>query len=244
MSGYSVFSEFYDILQQSADYDGRTEYILQLFEKYDRRPTLMLDFACGTGEFSLRFTEYGIQVIGADPSPDMLSIAAGKGERVLYLCQDGASLELYGTVDGAVCLLDSINHIIDETELQKAFNNIALYLERDRLFIFDVNSVYKHQNILGDNAFSFETDEVFCVWQNTLSKDGVTVDIDLDFFVEEKDGRYARLSESFSERAYTDDELRKMLESAGFEVLDILGDMSFTAARDNEERKYFIAKRK
>ena len=244
MSGYSAFSEFYDVLQQSADYDGRTEYILQLFEKYDRKPTLMLDFACGTGEFSRRFAKRGIQVIGADPSPDMLSVAAGKGEGVLYLCQDGKTLELYGTVDGTVCLLDSVNHITDEDELKTAFKNIALYLERDRLFIFDVNSVYKHREVLADNAFSFETEEVFCVWQNSLSEDGVTVDIDLDFFVPEADGRYTRKSESFSERAYSDDELKCMLESAGFEVLDILSDMSFSAASDRDERKYFIAKRK
>lgn len=37
---------------------------------------------------------------------------------------------------------------------------------------------------------------------------------------------YYRSSESFSERAYTDDEIRKMLKDAGFEVEAVYGDLT------------------
>lgn len=245
MSGYGVFSKFYDALNTAAEYDKRTEYIRRLFEKYDRIPTLLLDFACGTGEFCNRFSDGKTEVIGVDPSSDMLGIAASKSKGdVLYLNQDASSLELYGTVDGAICCLDSVNHITDKQELSEAFYKIALYLEKDRLFIFDVNSVYKHTDILANNCFVFEENGVFCSWQNSLCEDGVTVDIDLDFFCENEAGSYTRYSEYFSERAYTDSELSEMLCEAGFEVLAVLGDMSEQPPTEKEERIYYVAKRK
>ncbi|MEE1330018.1 MAG: hypothetical protein U0K18_02265, partial [Acutalibacteraceae bacterium] len=52
MSGYSCFAEVYDSLMEDVDYPRRAEFLLKLFEKYDRRPKLMLDLACGTGGFS------------------------------------------------------------------------------------------------------------------------------------------------------------------------------------------------
>ena len=43
-------------------------------------------------------------------------------------------------------------------------------------------TVYKHQQVLGNETFVYDTDEVYCVWQNTL-QEGLLVEIDLDFFV-------------------------------------------------------------
>ena len=71
-----------------------------------------------------------------------------EGMDVLLLCQPAAELDLYGTVDGAVCCLDSLNHIIYEDELRDSIAKVSLFLEPERLFIFDVNTEYKHRDIL------------------------------------------------------------------------------------------------
>ena len=245
MSGYGEFARVYDRLNSSAEYDKREEYIWSLFRKYGYVPTLLLDFACGTGEFSRRIAARGVEVIGVDPSVEMLGIAAEKSSgEVLYLNQDAYSLELYGTVNGAVCCLDSINHITEKEELNELLRKIALYLEPEKLFIFDVNTEFKHREILGDNSFILEENGVFCAWQNYLSEDGTTVDIDLTLFEETKDGTYNRFDECFSERAYSDRELREMLEGAGFEILAILGDMSFDSPLNDSQRNYYVTQRK
>lgn len=246
MSGYNEFALVYDTLMKDADYNKRADYIKQLFLRYDRMPTLMLDFACGTGGFSLEFAKLGVEVIGADISESMLSIAREKADNqnlsVMFLNQSGEELDLYGTVDGAICCLDSINHITEREKLQSAFDKIALFLEKDRLFIFDVNTPYKHKKVLANETFVFEEDNVFCTWQNFLCEDEKTVDIYLDFFVEQN-GSYTRFSDNFSERAYTNTELCSMLKKAGFEVLDILDDLSFSKPKKNSERNIYIAKR-
>lgn len=244
---YHEFAAFYDLLQADVNYDARADYLMSLFSKYDRLPTLLLDVACGTGGFSLRFKKRGIDVIGVDPSYEMLSIARQKaaesGTDILLLCQSAAELDLYGTVDGAVCCLDSVNHITNKKELQESFNKISLFLEKDRLFIFDVNTIYKHENVLSGNTFVSENDEVFCVWRNSECSKENTVDIRLDFFEKAK-GSYQRYSEEFSERAYTDCELKEMLDTAGLSVVSVLGDMTVNQPKETEERVIYVTRKR
>ena len=246
MSGYSEFANIYDRLMMDADYEGRSEYIKALFEKFGKKPSLLLDLACGTGKFSRIFANDGIEVIGVDSSEEMLSVAKETAEQeginILFLCQEADELDLYGTVDGAVCLMDSINHITDKKILQKAFDKVSLFLEKDCLFIFDVNTLYKHKEILGDNTFVFEEDGVFGVWQNSFDEKSGTTDIFLDFF-EERDGLYKRYSDEFNERAYSEEELCEMLKKSGFEILEILGDLKLQKPEFQEVRIFFIAKK-
>ena len=203
---YNEFAYSYDALMTDVDYEKRTDYICSLFEIFDRMPSLMLDLACGTGEFSNRFADKGVSVIGVDISYDMLSVAreksAEKGNDILYLCQDASELDLYGTVDGAICCLDSLNHITDYDNFCKAISKVSLFLEKDRLFIFDLNTEYKHREVLGNNTFIIDTDDVYCVWQNDYDGEN-TVEINLDFFTSDGEAYY-RTSESFCERAYSD----------------------------------------
>ena len=245
---YSEFAAVYDKLQKEVDYRSRAEYLAEIFKEYDRLPTLMLDLACGTGGFSLEFLRQGVDVIGVDPSVEMLNCARekcyGSGFDMLLLCQTAAELDLYGTVDGAICCLDSVNHIIDEKELQESFKKVSLFLEKDRLFIFDVNSVYKHKEILSGNTFVGEADNVFYTWRNSECDEKGIVDIRLDFFCENEDGVYERSCEEFSERAYSEEMLNEMLDKADLEVVAVLGDMSFEPPSENEERIIYVTRKR
>lgn len=244
---YENFADVYDALQTDVDYAARTEYLTEVFKKYDRLPTLLLDVACGTGGFSYLFSEKGIDVIGADPSPEMLGIArekfANAGREVLLLCQSAEELDLYGTVDGAICCLDSLNHIIDEDEFKRSIARIALFLEPERLFVFDVNTEYKHREVLSGTTFAVENEEVFCVWQNSECDEDGIVDISLDFFRETENGTYERSSEDFSERAYSHEFIEKCITEAGLETVAVFGDMSFDAPEESAERVFYVTRR-
>lgn len=244
---YDNFAAVYDSLQADVDYDARTEYLLSLYKKYDRLPTLLLDVACGTGGFSLRLLEKGIDIIGADPSTEMLAVAREKieaaGKSALLLCQSAEELDLYGTVDGAICCLDSLNHIIDEGEFKRSMARIALFLERGRLFIFDLNTELKHAKVLSNSVFVDENDKVFCVWRNSECDEDGIVDISLDFFCKTEDGKYERSAEDFSERAYSHEFIKECIAEAGLETVAVLGDMSFDAPCASEERVIYVTRR-
>lgn len=242
---YENFAAYYDKLNENVGYESRTEYICSLFNKFDKMPSLLLDLACGTGGFSNCMANRGISVIGVDISYEMLCEArertAKQGNDIMYLCQDAAELDLYGTVDGAICCLDSLNHITDYEKLCKAIARVSLFLEKDRLFIFDVNTPYKHKEILGDNTFVLETEDIYCVWQNEYCGNNV-VEINLDFF-EENNGVYHRTSENFSERAYTEEELKNAVEKAGLKIEAVYEEMCYTAPNDRAERIIYITRK-
>lgn len=239
---YEAFASVYDVLMQDVDYKKRTEYLLKIFDRYDRKPTLLLDLACGTGSFAKEMLERGVDVIGVDASEEMLNIARENLPECLLLNQRAEELDLYGTVDGAICLMDSLNHITDYGDFCKAIERTALFLEKDRLFVFDVNTEYKHKNILGDNCFVIENDGVFCTWQNETD-DNLLTNIMLDFFVEGESGEYRRFSEDISERAYTKSQIEKALNRAGLEIVAVLDDLSFKEQKETSERLYYVTRK-
>lgn len=244
MAGYGDFSYFYDLLMKDADYQGRFNYIRGLLADCSVSEGILLDMACGTGTLSQLFAEAGFDVIGVDASQDMLSLAQEKrieeGFDALFLCQRMEELDLFGTIDAAVCTLDSLNHVTEKETLREIFRRTALFMNDKGVFVFDVNTLYKHRKVLSDNTFVFETDKVFCTWQNTLLEDNETTLIDLDIFEEDEDGSYIRYSEEFCERGYELEDIRKMLQEFRFEIVGIYDDMTKEPVKADSERAVFV----
>ena len=245
MRSYNSFSEYYDELMEDARYSERCRYIIDIAERFDHPLGKTLDLCCGTGSLTLLLAQSGADVFGVDGSVEMLSVAFQKslaaGEHILFVNQQMQSLELAENIDTCVCTLDSLNHLTDEADVQKTFDGVAKYMNPGGLFVFDVNTVYKHREVLGNNAFVLESDRVFCVWQNFLRDDDI-VDVSLDFF-EEDGGAYYRSGEDFSERAYSEATLREMLEKAGFSVIAVYGDLTFEPPGADEQRAIFVARK-
>ena len=244
---YGVFAQFYDGLTRNVDYSAKADYLCELLKFFDCRPECMLDLACGTGTLTIELKKRGFDVFGVDGSFEMLSQAQQKAAEndfeMLFLCQQMQKLELYGLIDSCVCTLDSISHLQGLEQVRKTFERISKYMEKDGLFIFDVNTIYKHSVILGNNTFVYDTDEVFCVWQNTYNDKNHSVKIDLDFFVPENDV-YSRYTESFREFAYSVEELSDLLEQCGFSVLAVYDDMTFCEPKHDSQRVTFAAKKR
>lgn len=251
MAAYGVFAEFYDSFTENVDYEKRADYILSLFEAYGKKPSLLLDAACGTASLTVCLAEEIPEIIGVDGSPDMLCEASQKaadnGSNIMFVCQDLCELDLYGRVDGAVCTLDSVNHLESLNSVERFFERVSLFLEENSLFIFDVNTVYKHREILGDNSFVFENDDVLLAWQNGYEPTDNTVDIKLDFFKKTDtkpfDGNYMRYTECFTERAYETDEIKQALLKSGMKCLAVLDDMTTNEINDKTERAVFVARK-
>lgn len=243
MSAYSVFSRYYDILTRNVEYAVRAQYFHTLIQQNMQGAALLLDLACGTGSLSTEFAALGYDVIGADGSQDMLSVALQKNSGILYLCQNMDKLDLYGTVDATVCALDSLNHLRDEAALAKTFARVALFTNPGGLFLFDVNTPYKHREVLGNNAFVYDCDDVYCVWQNAYTAQHDRVDITLDFFQQTKKNQYVRQREQFSERIFSDELIRRLFVQSGFSLLHTYGDDSFDEPQKDTQRLVYIAKK-
>ena len=168
---------------------------------------------------------------------------------LLFLCQKMQSIDLFGTVNTVVCTLDSINYLTKADEVKKCFSLVHNYLDPDGLFLFDVNSPYKFENIYGSNAYVLEdeSDEggaIFCGWQNEYDEESGLCDFYLTLFEENEDGSYFREDEHQTERCYKREELVSALEGAGFELIGIFSDFGFSEINDTDERWYIAARAK
>ena len=194
----------------------------------------------------MELSRSGYDVIGVDSSEEMLNVALDKkfdsGLNIQYLRQDIRSLDMYGTIDVTVCTLDSIDHLSCEEDALKAFKCVSLFAYPDGMFIFDVNTLHKHRDILADNAFIYDLEGLYCGWQNEYDETDSSVHIWLDFFEEEK-GRWQRYSEDFREIYLSPETIGRLLEESGFEVLGIFDDYSDRPLTDRSQRAVYVCRR-
>ncbi len=247
MAGYGDFSYYYDLLTENVDYGKRCDYICDLLAENGVGKGILLDLACGTGTLSVLLSQRGFDVIGTDASEDMLTKAQEKkyenAPDAIFLCQKMEELDLFGTINAAVCTLDSINHLTDIESVREVFRRVSLFMEDGGIFIFDVNTPYKHKEILGNNTFVYDLDEVYCVWQNSTDESLLTrVSLDIFEYDEESDS-YIRYGEEFSEKGYRLDDLKEIAESFRFETVGIYEEMTKNPVKANTQRAVFVLKK-
>lgn len=245
---YGIFSSVYDILTENVEYERIADSICSLLHENGVDGGLLLDLGCGTGTLSFLLEQKGFDVIGVDASEDMLSVANEKkydeNSSALFLCQKAEELDLFGTIQCAVSSLDTLNHIDSIEKIEKAISLVSLFMDMNGIFIFDINTPYKHINVLGNNTFVYDMDEVYCVWQNSYDKNAERTDIDLDFFIKNEDNEdYERYSESFSEYIYKIDDIVNIIKKCGFTLLATTDDYSKNEPSDTTERITFIVKK-
>lgn len=245
---YGIFSSVYDVLTENVEYEKITDKICSLLSQNGIDGGLLLDLGCGTGTLSFLLEKKGFDVIGVDASEDMLGIANEKkyeeASEALFLCQSGEDLDLFGTIDCAVSVLDTINHIEGLENVKKVFEKISLFMNLGGIFIFDINSPYKHEKVLGNNTFIYDMDEVYCAWQNSYDEIARRTDIDLDFFIRNEDDEcFERYSESFSEYSYDVNDILDLLSQCGFTVINTYDDYTDSPVEEKTERITIVAKK-
>lgn len=247
MNGYSVLAKYYDTFTQNIDYEKLALKYIRILNKFGISDGLIFDLACGTGNISLPLRRAGYDVTGIDLSREMLSVASFKASAegindILFLNQDMRELDLFGTYNAAICALDGLNHLLKPQDLLRTFKRVSLFLNSGGIFVFDINSPKRFEHEYSNNTFVYESEDVFCTWQNKFSKRTGICRFHLVFF--EKNGLvYNRSDEFISERLYSIKEMEEYLSQAGFEVVAVYGDSGIKKPRDDDS-KYYICARK
>lgn len=248
---YSVLAAGYDPLTRDVNYEELADYLAgRLGGRGVPEGGLLLDLACGTGSLACALAERGYEVIGVDSSPDMLSVAQSKAydvsdtqPRPVFIMQDMRSLDLYGTVAGAVCTLDGLNHILDEDGFDEVLRRLALFIEPGGCLVFDINTPCKLRGLDG-HAFLDEAERegIFCAWSVADTGEDGVYEFCIDVFTR-RGKLWERRTESFCERAWEPDWIRGRLERHGFGDIEVFGDRSDAQPGADEQRIFFVARR-
>ncbi len=246
MSMYESFARVYDTFMDNVPYEEWSLYIRRLLEEENIRSGLVLELGCGTGSITELLSQAGYEMIGVDNSADMLEIAQEKKERsgadILYLLQDMREFELYGTVRAVVSVCDSMNYITEEKDLLQVFRLVNNYLDPGGIFLFDLNTVYKYQELLGDNTFAENREACSFIWENTYFEEEGINEYDLTLFLQEEDGRYRKYEETHYQRAYELEQIKDLLWKAGMKLEAVYEAFTKNAPEPESERVYFVAR--
>lgn len=207
---------------------------------------LVLDLGCGTGTITELLYEKGYDMIGVDSSEEMLQIALDKkfetGSDILYLCQDMRELDLYSTVGTVVSVCDSLNYLLMDEDVLQTFHLVNNYLFPGGIFIFDFNTIYKYEEVIGDTTIAENREDCSFIWENFYSCEDHINEYDVTVFERQEDDLYRRFTETHYQRGYTLEEMKTFLEKAGLIFVTALDEKTHKAPTETSERIYVIAR--
>ena len=247
MDAYTSFAQVYDLFMDGVPYREWVGRIVENLKRYGIEDGLVLELGCGTGSMTELLAAAGYDMIGVDASEEMLELADGKkresGHDILYLLQDMREFELYGTVRAVVSVCDSLNYITEEKDLLQVFRLAHNYLDPDGVILFDMNTVYKYEKLLGESVIAENREEGSFIWENWYDPEEMLNEYDLTIYVREEDGRYSRSQETHFQKAYEAETVRRLLEEAGFQVEGLMDAETGGELREETERILFLARK-
>lgn len=250
MEAYSSFARVYDLFMDNVPYEEWSKYIIGLLNEYGISEGLMLDLGCGTGKLTRLLAKAGFDMIGVDNAEEMLEIAREAGYEdenvpdILYLLQDMREFELYGTVRAVVSICDSMNYILEEEDLLTVFKLVNNYLDPKGLFIFDLNTIYKYRELLGETTISENREEGSFIWNNYFDEEEKINEYDLTLFIREEGDLYRKYEETHYQRAYELETVKNLIEQAGMEFVAAYDAFTKEPVKADSERIYVIAREK
>ena len=227
MSGpYGPLAARYDALTGDVPYPALTDWYEHAFAQSGRAVRTVLDLCCGTGTLSLLLAERGYELICVDASAEMLSVFQQKlsglpGDVVppMLLCQAAEELDLYDTVDAAVCSLDGFNYFPPEL-LPEIAERLRLFISPGGVLCFDFLDPARLAALDGE-CFVDEQEDTLCLWRASLEGDALRYGMDL--FT--RSGRlWRRDQEEHVEYLHTPEALFEVLRAAGFGAIRLYDD--------------------
>lgn len=241
---YNEFAYFYDEFNGAADYDALFRYVTAELRAHGVAGGILADLGCGTGDLTLMLSQAGYDVIGIDRSEEMLTVLREKADELglsgwlLLLRQDILQLDLYGTIRAAVSTFDTYSHIGPQERFAAAIRKAGFFMEKGGVFVFDLNTPYKHRSVLAGQTFDFEEEDAACHWSNRYDAAAGRVDITITIDYYDTGERFR---EEFSEYSYPMETVTALLEQSGFTLARVADGEDFGPVRPDSQRWIFTA---
>jgi SAM-dependent methyltransferase len=242
---YGEFAKIYDeLINEDINYEEFSNRIIDICNEENVEFNNYLDVACGTGNVTEHIAKKFKESFAVDLSEDMLSKAFEKFDNTKIncklICQDMCELNLNREFDLITCVLDSSNYLTEDDDFIKYLTKVKEHLKDNGIFIFDVNSYYKLSQVLGNNIYTYNEEDVFYAWENQFEDD--IVSMYLTFFV--KNGKlYERFEEEHFERAYTEEFIENTLTDIGFKLVGKYDGYSREKVKENSERIVYVVRK-
>jgi SAM-dependent methyltransferase len=221
---FSNLARVYDAIFDDVEYDDWCLFTLETIQALGWREfkpgARVLDLACGTGSSALPYAERGLQVVGVDMSAEMLEVAREKLPEVEFHQQNFLELNIKTRFDLIVCVFDSLNNLLEPSELEQTFAKILEHLEPGGVFAFDCNTPLGVAELWDDDRFEGEIvreeGSARFLWTHRTLENGLG-EVTAQCWIMDAHGKLEQeFQEVHLERGYACAELEAMLKRVGF----------------------------
>jgi len=233
---YDAIARFYDAFVGNPA--EKAAWLKQLIQKYQPDAKSIFELACGTGSI-LKFLSDDYEVAGLDNSAGMLQIARNKLPGATFIEADMSDFNVPDKYDVVLCVYDSINHLSNFSQWESLFDAAARSLNRDGLFIFDMNTVAYLEKIIRSEP-SLSSFEGGTLKINARpGKDTLSV---LNIEVNEKktDGTIETYTSEIPETSFASAKVKAAL-SKHFDILDQLDERAYKSD-DYDGKVFFVCR--
>lgn len=136
---YDPFAWFYTTYW-GEEFHGEVVPVLdRIFLPFLPAKAEILDLCCGDGRIAQSLVKRGYQVTGIDGSEKMLAYARRRLPKSTLYLKDARRFKLPPRFDAVISTFDSLNHVMNLTELNQVFQNVFASLKPGGRFLFDLN---------------------------------------------------------------------------------------------------------
>lgn len=137
------YANQYDALYADKDYRAECDLVAGAAERHDVAMERVLDIGCGTGGHSLEWARRGIASVGVDLSADMIAIARSKSEalpeasRPEWHVGNASDFSVAGSFDVATMMFAVLGYMTTNEAVFAALKNVRRHLRSGGVFVFD-----------------------------------------------------------------------------------------------------------
>ncbi len=241
---YTSIAPYYDLLMRRVRYKEWMQYIESIIRLHTPHAQNILDIACGTGNGILNLHKKYNLYVAFDRSLEMLRVFKSKLKfyeiEPLVFVADVRNIPLKDSIiDAAFSIFDSLNNLLSEKDLKKAFSEVYRILKNGGVFVFDMNTPYVLEVHWGNKTRIEEDDEVISIWR-TRYKNKIS-ELHITLFIKGVDDNYIRVDELHRERGYDTNTVLSLLKEAGFSRVFAYDHMTFSPPQNDSLRINYVA---
>jgi ubiquinone/menaquinone biosynthesis C-methylase UbiE len=245
-------AELYDVFYADKPYSKEAAFVAELLGELGvRPPARLLELACGTGRHARELERLGYSVVATDYSKDMLVCARRRsveaGSKVTFVEADMRALDLPGqTFDGVACLFDSIGYLQTNEAILAALRAARRHLRPDGALVLEfwhAAAMLRGYDPVRVRRFKTSEGEVLRISETTLDCFRQLGQVAYEI-IETRNGATTQFRETQTNRYFLAQEMRSLLEQAGFEAARWCAGFSRASAIDETTWHIVVAARR
>ena len=116
-----------------------------------------------------------------------------------------------------ISLFDTVNHMVSVEELESHLESVLNSLNNGGVYIFDIVDREFMDTMFPGGLFVDNRKDITCIWEHEI-EEGIDY-IDATYFLKNSRGSWDKLTESYSKKIFTHNEIEESVKKVGLTLV-------------------------